>query len=86
LGYLGLAICGGEGRISDTPNGQEIPDYRPDLKGNLVFIIYIGILEFLSPLLLEPRWVDVDMMDDRVSYISAQTFLPGRFQAGYNRL
>jgi hypothetical protein len=29
LCHLGFTICGSEGHISDTPNGQEIADYRP---------------------------------------------------------
>jgi len=82
LSYLGFAICGREGHISDTQNGQEIPDYRPDLNGPVIqpgiyYYIsqresYLCILGLFQPL-LEPRWVDVDMMNDRISYTSAQT-------------
>ena len=73
LSYLGFAICGSDkGHISDTPNGQEIPNYRPDPVIRPGIYYYISQRESyfdasLEPSFnlcccLEPRWVDVDMI------------------------
>jgi hypothetical protein len=80
LCHLGFTICGTVGHISDTQNGQEI-DCRPNapvIQAGIYYYItggesYFGIIGPLSPLLLETRWLDVDMMNDRASYSSVRT-------------
>jgi len=64
LCHIGFTICGTEGYISDTPNGQAI-DYRPGpnapvIQAGIYYYIAVGksrlgIVEPLSPLLLAPR-------------------------------
>jgi hypothetical protein len=80
LRHLGFTICGSQGHISDTPNGQAIANYRPTpvIQPGIYYYItggesYFASLDPLSPLLLEPRWLDIDMMNDRDSYTSART-------------
>lgn len=79
LCHLEFTICGSQGHISDTPNGQAI-NYRPTpvIQPGIYYYIaggepYLASLDPLSPLLLEPRWLDVDMMNDRAWSASART-------------
>ena len=88
LSYLSFTVCGREGHISDSPDGQEIK-YRPIgspvvLPGIYYYVAegesYFGILGPLSPLMLDPLWLDAEVMNDRASYSSAYTSCQQRFR------
>jgi len=80
LSYLGFTICGSEGHIANTPYGEQL-EYHPvgvQVHPGIYYYIaggesFCGILGPHSPLILDPRWLDIEMMDDRASYASGRT-------------
>src|SRR5258708_7082335 len=79
LAYLGYAIYGAEGRLSTSKCGQEIRNYSADVQPRSYYFISAGKSDLSHSLLSlltfldEPRFVDVDAVNERTSNLSNLT-------------